>query len=291
MKKKLKSNEITLNELPNYYSFLEPLINNLSKKKTKNKKEVLREFDTEKWGTLLDYFSKKKEKFSINDINEHYFGKRNKLFPIWEGKKFILQNQKKIIKIQNNIYYNILAKYLKNTKSLVELGAGFGSHFFKLAEKKKFKKLKLAAGELTKSGVKIMRILSKKMSINAKIGYCDIYRGTKKELKIPANSIIYTSYAMVYKRTLDAKFINFFLSLKPSYIIHFEPIYEHMKKKTFHHILCRKYMRDNNYSLNFLSVLKKYEKKNIIKIVYEDKMIFGGNPFLPFSVIIWKKSN
>lgn len=286
--KKFKDNIIALNELPIYNKFIEPFINNHSPKK-KNKRETLREFDIEKWGSLLRYFSKKDKNFSIHDVNDYFFSKENKLFPLWNGKNFILQNEKEIIKIQNNIYYKVLTKYLKNINSLVELGAGYGSHFFKLAEKKKIKKLKLIAGELTKSGVELMRILKKKMRIDAEIGYCDIYRGTTKELKIPKHSLIYTSYAMFYKRKLDAKFVNFFLSLKPSYVIHFEPIYEHMDKNTFYHVLCRKYMKDNDYNVNLLSVLRECEKKDKIKIVHEDRMCFGGNPFLPFSVIIWKK--
>jgi len=69
------------------------------------------------------------------------------------------------------------------------------------------------------------------------------------------------------------------------------PVYEHFANNIKNHQNIKNYFIKNDYSLNFLTILKKYEKMKKIKILVEKKHVFGSNKLLPFSIIIWKKAN
>ena len=52
--------------------------------------------------------------------------------------------------------------------------------------------------------------------------------------------------------------------------------------------LCKRYAINNEYSKNLMKILNFYKLKNKIQIIHIKKNIMGINPFLPFSIVIWK---
>ena len=81
--------------------------------------------------------------------------------------------------------------------------------------------------------------------------------------------------------------MNIFFKCRPRFVVHFEPIYEHFKNNKIDQIR-KKYIENNNYTLNFLQILKKLEKKKKLKILLNKPKLFGMNILLPFSLIVWK---
>ena len=250
----------------------------------KSKYNVLREFDKEKYSSILNYIQKKKI-FSIKLVDDfvlkfqkstHFFYKNNIFF----GK--ISRIHKKNLKI----YASHIKKFiLPNTKNnIVELGAGYGSKIINL-KKDYFSAHNAYALDFSKNSLNILKFFKKKIKIN--VGYCDFYSYKINKKFIPKNSIIFTSYALHYIPNHKEKIIDFFIDLDPRIVIFFEPLYENYTGAKYFSY-CRKYIKQNNYNKNLLELLQKYQKKRKIKIVRIEKNIFGVNPLLPYSVVAWK---
>ena len=244
----------------------------------KNKKQVLREFNKEKYFNIYNFFKKKKS-VSIKDVDK-FFCKN-------EIEYNRLEKEKKIM-------INYISKFAKKTKDIVDLGCGYGSKSFGLVSKKKFSKKNFFLLDFSSNGIKIIKLIIKCMKKDLpRIRYniSDFYNHKKVGIKIPKNSLIFTSYSLHYKRKLNDNFLKLMIKLKPKFVIHFEPVFEHILEKTKNNEKIKKYFLKNNYSLNLLSILKRYEKLKKIKIIFEKKQVFGVNKLLPFSVIIWKRIN
>ena len=244
----------------------------------KNKKQVLREFNKEKYFNIYNFFKNKKS-LSIKDIDK-FFCKNKREYERLEKEKKIM--------------INYISKFTKKTKNIVDLGCGYGSKSFGLISKKKFSKKNFFLLDLASNSINIVKLLIKCMKKDVpKIRYniCDFYNHKKIGIKIPKNSLIFTSYSLHYRKKLNDNFLKLMIRLKPKFVIHFEPIFEHIVEKQKNNGKIKKYFLKNNYSLNLLSILKKYEKLKKIKIIFEKKQVFGVNELLPFSIIIWRKIN
>jgi len=247
----------------------------LKKKLIKNKKEVLREFNKEKYFNAYRFFRYKKP--DLKDV-DRFFYKRKRDF-------LALQKEKKIM-------INEIKKFSKNTKSITELGCGYGSRGLELLKFEKLKNKKFFLLDMAVNGIKLAKLIvesSKKYVSKINLGICDFYNNKKNKIKIPKKSMIFTSYALHYKRKLSDKFLRFILKRNPTYVVHFEPVYEHFTKDSKSHNNIKNYFIENNYSLNLLTILKSYEKMKKIKIILEKKHVFGINKLLPLSIIVWKK--
>lgn len=280
--KKIQS--ITIEDLPYYSNWIEILLGLKSINfKNKNKKEIIREFEVEKWGKLYSKFSNVKN-FTLNDIiNEEI--QNNNLLPSFTSSHG-LQLTSGLYNFEQHlrIYNDTLSKHVDEACSLVELGAGYGSKIFNLSFMKSFKNLNLYAGEYTPAGCKLMNLISKNLNKYITVDLFDFSHPHKTNLKIPENSIIFSSYALHYTKNLKPDFINFFLKLKPKAIIFFEPCYELFDSKSLHELLCKKYMLMNDYTLNIFSVIDHGCKKNNLKLKIQ-KNIIGSNPLLPISIL------
>ena len=283
----MNKKKISFSELTRYsklHNILKNQKNNLIKYKTKS--EVLREFDKDKWGTLLK-FVEENSNCSILDINNKMFSSKN-LIPTFFEKEFYLMTPKLINKLHLDLYKKIISKHLDKASCLVELGAGYGSKLLNLSLLEEFKKIPMVAGELSYSGQKVTKKLSDNMAKHIEVGYCDIDNLDNNEIKIPKNSIIFTSYASHYIPLLKNRFINQLIKFEPKVIINFEPSYELNSPNSEFGLMCRKYIEINDYNTNLYSLLKKEEKLKKINLEIKEKVI-GTNPFLPISIFEWSK--
>ena len=127
--------------------------------------------------------------------------------------EFFEISESKINEIHMELYEKVLMKYFKKSETIVEIGAGYGSKILQIASIKNFSKNKFIAGELTYQGQELIKKLASNMSLDVNVGYCDILNGDFSELKIPKNSIIYSSYSAHYvpdfKKSLYKNFISF----------------------------------------------------------------------------------
>jgi len=241
----------------------------------KNKKEILREFNKEKYSSYYNKYIKltsKQKKNNLHAVDQFNISKNFKIEKLIKIKKIVLK---------------YCSKYKKPKQTIVEFGCGYGSMGLFLLENKKFLSNKFIFLDIAKNGIKLLEKLAKDLKISKNkysTGLVDIYNGRiNKNVKIPKNSIFVTVGSMLYKKEHDNKFINFFLKYKFNKILFFEPIYEHnLNNKK----IC-KYFIKNNYTQNLLKIL---QGNNKIEIIFEKKNLFHfKNKFLPYSLLVVKK--
>ncbi|KKQ75749.1 MAG: hypothetical protein US96_C0005G0022 [Candidatus Woesebacteria bacterium GW2011_GWB1_38_5b] len=250
----------------------------------KNKGEIEREFDKEKWDILLRKVLSTNKHASLREVENLYFGGQKNL--CFNNGKFTLL---KLGSAQKK-YRLLISDYLKNISGespIVELGSGYGSVILDLAKRKEFRKNKFFAADISKNGRELTRLIATNENLDVTILPCDL---TKKTIVsgIPENSILLTSYSVHYQPHLSHQFVESLIKLKPKAVIHFEPIYEHCETKSLFGQLRKRYIEISDYNRNLMTVLKQAENKNRIKITKINPVVFGANSLLPVSVIIWQ---
>lgn len=278
--------EININDLPKYSNWPHRLLG-LSEwvKNCRNESEILREFNHDKWGSLLERVNVSKEHLSFEQFERLVFSELNDLVCL-QNQKLIKMSAYDAFKHQYKIILNTILNQMPAT--LCELGAGYGQVILNIAKEKDFSQVQLIATEYTLNGVKLIEYLTNSLAANIIIGRCDLNSVKITDIQIPVGTTIFTSFAAMYIPKLGEEFIKNISSFKPALIIHFEPIYEHCDTQTLLGSMQKKYIELNDYNQNLLTILKKAENEGIIEIVNEQSQVFGSNPFLPMSLVAWK---
>ena len=151
--------KITLNDLPKYSEWISKIVG-LSpvKKYQKTPENVKKEFNQEKWGAyLLEYI--KNSDWTLRDLDDYIL--RNEMTIFFRRNEFEYINSLEAQKRLVEKYKNILSKYILDATALVEMGAGYGSIFFKLIKDSIFQNMDYYASEYTKSGYELMLLILK----------------------------------------------------------------------------------------------------------------------------------
>lgn len=276
--------KINLNHLPKYSDVLRSLLeNNPGKKIIKTKEEVIREFGEEKWKKILGLINLQPS-ITVSEL-EALTTSGQELF--YERGNFYYITQKMIQK--RILHYE--ASYLEMFSEgcslrLVEVGAGYGSKILNLGRFEFFKSYELFAGDLTRTGVDIIRVLGRNGGQEVEVFECDLVGGYLDKEVRALDGLAFTSYAAHYQDPITFDFFGIFRALGVKRVINFEPIYELHNTDTLHGILSRRYIENNGYTRNLLEVLKAGESANICKIVKITPNLFG-HAHLPVSVVVW----
>ena len=278
---------ISLNELPKYSHWINRILGvEEFKVKNKNPKEVMREYNTEKWADVLQYL-KNHPSITIDDFEKYIF--KENIVSFQKDKDFFINSSFNSHTYQLELYLKNMTSYIDGCESIVELGAGYGSIILNLMKKIQQKNLNYFAGEYTENGLKTLKILADNSDLKLEIGKCDFYSLTLDEVfNMSSKPLVFTSYSLMYVPLLNDSLIDYIYQLHPQYCIHFEPCYEHYAVDELHGIMCRRYIELNDYNTNLVSILKKAEQQGKIEIIKEDKNIFGNNPLLPISIVAWR---
>jgi len=276
---------IVLEDLPKYTDWPKRLVALESfAVKYKTEKEVLREFNQDKWGQLL------KQEWDLSKLTlveiEQGLIDSDTLIPCYDAGRFYLATERQLLDMHLDLFADVLRSHLEGASCLVELGAGYGSKLFALAQREGFTKLPLFAGEYTQSGCKLISILANSMDKPVNIGHCDFRKMKIEGIEIPEDALIFTSYAAHYVPELSKDFLGFLGRLNPQVVVHFEPCYEHYAMDSLHGMMCRRYVELNDYTRNLASVIEAGRKRGEISLRTK-KNVLGSNPFLPISVIEW----
>lgn len=282
----VRHKEYCVNDLPNYSLWPARLLG-LEKwePKIKTREEIAREFEYEKWGQLLEKVEKINVPLSVEDVDE-WCNQDNPNHLCSIGKRLVLLNYREVHKKYLDLLEKILKKYLP-ASALIELGAGYGRVVIPLARRKPFCNIPVYAGEYTVSGTKLIQILSQSEKKQIFSGHCDFNLPNFLDFEIPPGGIIFTSYSAHYLPKMTNKFIESFLSLNPKVIINIEPCYDHFTGNTLIDLMRRRYIEVNDYNKNLVMLLKEHERNGKIEILEEHRSVFGINPFLPASILVW----
>ncbi len=281
---RLKS--ISFGDLPKYSDWPKKLLSlETFEVKEKTKEEVLREFEDEKWGKLLEHV-RMLEKPSLSEVDQLFGYSSKNLHPFFYKDEFYLASMMQMMEKHIDLYAQILRPHLDGASCLIELGAGYGSKLFNLGQRDGFKSIPLVAGEFAESGRKLISILADSLGRTVDVGYCDFRKLEIYDMSIPENAVIFTSYAAHYVPELPMDFVKFLADYNPKAVIHFEPCYEHYSMDTIYGMMCRRYVQLNDYTRNLVSVINAYHDKNQIDVRMQENVI-GSNPLLPISIIEW----
>ena len=250
----------------------------------KTETDVLREFDSEKWGELLNY-ARTLDEVSLDNIEWHHIAS-DVLSPYYETGAFYLATEPQMLDRHLDLYASTLRPYLAGATGLVELGAGYGSKILNLGSQEGFSGLPLFAAEYTRSGCELLRILAKVRGQSVAVGHCDFRRPALEGVNIPEGAVIFTSYAVHYVPELPTDLVAFISALRPKAVVNFEPCFEHYPTDTLHGLMCRRYVELNDYSRNLATLIEGAADRGEITARIR-KNVLGSNPFLPISILEW----
>ena len=180
-----------------------------------------------------------------------------------------------------------VARYLP-AAAVAELGAGYGSIALDLARRAEFRSAQFFAAELTESGTRLIEALRAAEGLAVQTGRCDLTASPVTDMRIPPGAVIYTSYAAQYVPRLSSSFVDQLALFSPSVVIHIEPCYEHCEGKTLLGLMRQRYIEVNDYNTNLVTVLHEQRDRDAIEILEERPAVFGSNPLLAASVIVWR---
>jgi hypothetical protein len=258
-------------------------------RKIKNKKNIIKEFNIDKWGYLLNYVSKSK-KINLFRLEKKLSNKNQIYSPYYYSGNFYLANSVIKSKIEKKIICDYVIKNSKNIDNIVEIGAGYGSKILSIAKFLKNKKIKknIYALEYTENGRNLIKIISNRMNLDVRVGKCDLSKKKIFNFKLKKKTLFFTSFSLHYCKKINKEMINFFFKNTASKVIHFEPCYEAKKINKEHDAICKNYIEKNSYAKNILSELMKAHKKKQILLTIK-KNVFGENCYLPFSILKYTK--
>jgi hypothetical protein len=277
----------TINDLPRFSPWPALLLGSEPcLKRYKTPEEVTREYEYDKWGPLLNKVQMAEKIISLEEVDNWIF---EDLQPslCWIKNRLELLSPHDAHRQYLSLVCDTLKPFMPAT-SLVELGAGYGSVIIALAQFSDFAGTPIIAGEYTTSGMQLLKYLARSQNLAIEVGHCDFASAQVFNFVIPRNSVIFTSYAAAYVSKLSANFIKCLCKCKPNFVIHFEPCYEHCDQNTLLGLMRRRYIEVNDYNTNLIKLLHEQQEEGNIKIIKEEPTVFGNNPLLSVSAIIWK---
>jgi hypothetical protein len=181
---------------------------------------------------------------------------------------------------------NVLTPYLP-ASALVELGAGYGNIILALGKRQPLAEMRIIAGEYTASGVELIERLARAEGVKIEVGHCDFALPTIADFFIPENAVIFTSYATPCVPKLPTEFVTALSAYRPQAVVNIEPCYEYCDTKSLLGLMRRRYIEVNDYNTNLLTLLYDRRQEGLIRILEERPCVFGSNPLLAASVIVW----
>ena len=146
-----QSTALEFNDIPRYSEWPKRLLSLTPfGVKYKTEKEVLREYQDEKWAELLRY-ARTLERPTLAEIERHHVD-FDALSPGFDDGVFVLANEQAMLDKHLALYAGVLKPHLEGASCLVELGAGFGSKLLGLAHMEGFADIPLGACEFTQNG-------------------------------------------------------------------------------------------------------------------------------------------
>jgi hypothetical protein len=275
---------IEFNDIARHSAWPPRLLNPDQQVRHKTDAEVLREYNRDKWGELLE-FVRATPGVTLEMIEDHHVDPTD-LAPYYEDGRFYLATEHQALDRHLDFYARTLQPHLAGASCLVELGAGFGSKILRLARRPEFAGLPLVAGEYTANGQAVIDAVAKASGVSMQVGYCDFRHLEFDDLQLPENAVIFTSYSVHYVPELSDRFVPALLALRPKAIVNFEPVYEYYPSDSIHGLMCRRYTELNDYTRNLGTLIDAAVVRGEVRATIS-RNVLGSNPFLPISAIEW----
>lgn len=276
----------TVNDLPRFSPWPSRLLGfEPWQQRRKTPQEVTREYELEKWGPLLARVKDAGRSITLDQVEAWVSGDQSHVL-CSIGDELELLTPREVRDRYLAIVDDVLRRYVP-ASALVELGCGYGGVLLALAQRHPFREMSMLAGEFAPSGVELVRHLAALQGSAVTAAACDFSLPRITTLDVPPDALILTSYAVHYVPTLSPDFVTTVAAWRPRAVVHLEPCYEHCDGNTLLGLMRRRYVEVNDYNTNLVTVLRESERRGAIKIVEERPAVFGENPLLAASIVVW----
>jgi hypothetical protein len=279
--------KISLNNLPQHSPWPSRLLD-FEKFVTEPRtvKKILREYDTDKYGTFLQYA---KKQFRHTEYSIEKFEQRDKasdpIVCISIHSELFVGKRSEAQAIRERKFLTAMKKPMSRCDTVIDLGAGYGSQLALL--RTHYPKHMFIGGEISKNGIALSRLFFKKKEIVLHpFNFFDrVWRifdttESKRILVLTCHSVEMLPRSALFFQRLS-KYKDRIVE-----VIQFEPLYELAETHTLLGLLRRRYTIRNDYSTDLYSAFQKMGHKIIIRSMDYD--FFGGNPLFPEAHIHWQ---
>ena len=271
---KLKYRDLSSNENKKIFDLLKTTLK--EKRLNKSGKKYKKKWN-DGWNENLNLLKKKRE----NSLIPKYFNKYK--YARIGGKIYKTETNFFDYKLLKLITSYIFIKYFKNSRNILEFGAGTGHNLVNLSRFNK--SAKLHALDWAQETKKICDILKRDIKIE---GHTFDYFNPKVNFSLDKDWSCFTIASLEQVGLNYKKFIDFIIKKKPKLVVNLEPIAELLDKNNELENLSIKYFLKRNYLKDYLNYLKKMEKKKKIKIIKTRKSYFGSLYINGYSLVVWK---
>ena len=249
----------------------------------RTQEDLLREYDTDKYGSCIDYL-KKHPNSSIGDVRWFELGGTQQSdICISIDQELYLSSIASAYELREKTFLDNMKNSMRECDTVVELGSGYG-HNLKLLQSK-YKSHMYIGGEFSTNAITLgKRLLSsddiKMHSFNFYDENYDVFDA------LSSNKILvltYHSSEMLPDAELLLKRLEPYNKRIVS-VIQLEPIYEMSNPDTLLGLLRQSYIQMNHYNTNLLTALNANNNINITRTHYD---VFGVNPLFPESLVEW----
>jgi hypothetical protein len=254
--------------------------------RVKNRSEVQREYQDEKWGGLLARVEESPWQLRLSDLDAIMQG-GDELVLFSDGPDLFETTARDAHIRYRDFVAGTLEPHL-DASAIVELGAGYGSVIVDLAKRPEFSGLQAYGLDLTGAGAELIGRMAAAEGVEVNSGLCDMLADEVTSTAIPEGSLVYTSYAAHYEPRHAASFVEGIAALRPRRVVLIEPCHEHCDESTLLGLLRRRYIEVNDYNTNLVTLLHEQREAGRIRILDERRAAFGPNPLLAASVIVWE---
>jgi hypothetical protein len=248
----------------------------------RTRQEVLREYDREKWGTVLQWL-KNQSKFSQEDLLHQQGIDPEQICLFMVHDDFFAAPAREVM----NSYDRLLLETLRahEPETLVELGCGLGDKLLKATPELNTRQP--YGGEFTNAGVECGRLLAVRQGIVARFEHFD-YNDPQTLVPVPAGAVVFTSHSIEQIPDLSESFVEGLLRRSPKRVVHLEPCYEDQDETTLTGLMRRRYTELNDYNRNLVGLLRSLESRGRLRILEHRPNVFSDTPFNPTSILVWE---
>jgi hypothetical protein len=276
---------VSLNDLPRYSPWPARLAGGAPlAARRRTREEVLREYDREKWGSVLAWLKSRPPGASVtaDDLLRQQKLDPAQIIPFARKDQLFTAPAGAVMEAYDNLLLDTLRGHAE--EALVELGCGLGDKLLKVAAA--LRPRVIYGGEFTGSGVECGRLLAAQRGVTARFEHFD-YSEPQTLATVPKGALVYTSHSIEQIPHLPDSFIEGLIGRAPRRVVHFEPCYGDQDEETLLGLLRRSYTVINDYNRNLVEMLRSFEQAGRIHIHEHRKNVFSDTPFNPTSVLAW----
>jgi hypothetical protein len=247
--------------------------------------KIAQEYGQEKWKSMLEAFEKSGRTLDPTALRAMYYalGGDAPRAAVYRGK-LVAARTPTIMQWYDDLLAEWMGPVIGKTRTIVELGAGFGHVLWSLRQR--FPGKLYRGGEYTESAVKLANLLYAKHP-DISVEHFNFYDSDYDVLgKAEGPVVVLTSQAI--EQIPDCRCIIDALAKhksKVAAVFHMEPAYDLQTPTTLVGQMRRRYLEINDYNRNLFGTLKSRADIRIVKL---EQDVIGWNPFNCLGIVHWE---